>query len=218
MHFWHLVTRFGESTYLLPSALLIALWLCYRRAPGSAVRWLLAIGLAAGLTLASKLAFMGWGVGIESLDFTGFSGHSVMSAATLPVLFYLCTPSSSPRLAHAGTVLGIALALLIGVSRLAVHAHSVSEVLGGLALGLGASLVFLAWPGRAALPRSVVPLAAALAAFTALHTLPVPGLGGATHRWVESVAVYLSGRDRPFHRGEWRAFAADVLPLPAAPA
>lgn len=216
MHLWHLITRFGESTYLLPSALLIALWLCYRRAPGSAVQWLLVFVPAAGLTLASKLAFMGWGVGIAALDFTGFSGHSVMAAAVLPVLFYLCTPASRPRLARFGAAAGVGLALLIGWSRLAVHAHSVSEVAGGLALGLTASLAFLGWPGRATLPHSAAPLAAALLVFSVLQALPVPGVRGVTHRWVEDVAMYLSGRDRPYHRGEWRVFTAGALPSTAA--
>jgi len=200
MHAWHLVSRFGESAYLLPSALVIALWLCHRNTAGSALRWLAAIALAAGLTLASKLAFMGWGLGIRAVDFTGFSGHSAMSAAVLPVLLYLCAPASRPRLARLGAACGIALALLIGWSRLVLDAHSPSEVVTGLALGLTASTVFLNWPGRDELPRGVAPLAAALVFFTALQALPAAGILDNTHLLVEKMAVYLSGRERPYHR------------------
>jgi len=222
MHVWHLVSRFGESAYLLPSALVIALWLCHRNTTEGALRWLAAITVAAGITLASKLAFMGWGVGIRTVDFTGFSGHSAMSAAVLPVLLYLCAPASRPRLARLGAACGVALALLIGWSRLVLAAHSPSEVITGLALGLTASTVFLNWPGQDGLPRGVAPLAAALVCFTALQSLPVPGAFANTHRLVEKLAVYLSGRERPYRRDEamrWlRPAPATGQPAAALPA
>lgn len=205
MQFWNLVTCLGESTYLLPSAIMIALCLCYHRAQGSAVRWLAVVVVTAGLTLISKLAFMGWGLGIPALDFTGFSGHSAMSAVVLPVLLYLCVPTSRPGLARFTAVCGIGLALLIGWSRLVLHAHSPSEVVSGLALGLLASVAFLIWSGRDVLPRSVAPLAAALLALTMLHVPPLRAATGASHRLVQSMAAYLSGRDRPYQRNELRA-------------
>jgi hypothetical protein len=60
MNLWNLITRFGDSSLLLPCALLIYGWLLYRREGGDAQRWLLLFPPAASLTLASKLAFMGW--------------------------------------------------------------------------------------------------------------------------------------------------------------
>ena len=201
MSFWPLVSRVGESTYLLPAALLTALWLCQRGQFSSALRWLAGVAVASGITLASKLAFLGWGVGIPALDFTGVSGHSAMSATVLPVLLYLCAPPSRPWMARFGAACGGGLALLVGWSRLVLHAHSPSEVVAGLVLGLAVSLIFLSFPRGKVLPRSVVPLAAALAVFTALHALPLPGASNAAHRLVVSMATYLSGREQPYQRG-----------------
>ncbi|CAG2140144.1 hypothetical protein LMG31506_02184 [Cupriavidus yeoncheonensis] len=201
MSFWPLVSRLGESTYLLPGALLVALWLWHRGKARTALRWLAGVATVAGLTLVSKLAFLGWGVGIRALDFTGISGHSAMSATMLPVLLYLCAPQSRPWMARIGAACGVGLALLVGWSRLVLHAHSPSEVVAGLVLGLAVSLAFLSWPGCKVLPRSVGPLAAALVVFTALHTLPLPGASSATHRLVISMATYLSGREHPYRRG-----------------
>ncbi|TDF66501.1 phosphatase PAP2 family protein [Cupriavidus sp. L7L] len=202
MHLWNLVSHFGESAYLLPSALLIAVWLRYSHTTGSALRWLAAVMTAAGTTLISKLAFMGWGLGIPALDFTGISGHSAMAAAVFPVLLYLCIPASRPGLARFGVGCGIGLATLIGWSRLALHAHSPSEVVTGLALGLATSLAFLNWPGHGALPRSVAPLVAALVGLATLQALTGASFVGNTHRLVESTATFLSGHDHPYRRGE----------------
>lgn len=64
------------------------------------------------------------------------------------------------------------------------------------------SLSFLSYPDSKMLPRSIVPLAAALAIFTALHALPMPtGTNHAAHRLVVNIATYLSGREQPYHRG-----------------
>ncbi len=201
MSFWPLVSRLGESTYLLPAALLIALWMYQRGEVSSALRWLAGVATVAGLTLVSKLAFLGWGMGIHALDFTGVSGHSAMSATMLPVLLYLCAPPSRPWLARFGAACGAGLALLIGGSRLVLHAHSPSEVVAGVVLGLAVSLTFLSWPGCKVLPRSIGPLAAAMVIFTVLHALPLPGTSGATHRLVVSMATFLSGREQPYQRG-----------------
>jgi membrane-associated phospholipid phosphatase len=201
MSFWPLVSRFGESTWLLPGAMLIALWLYHRSMPATALRWLAATAMTSALTLITKVAFMGWGVGIAAWDFTGISGHSAMSAAVLPVLLYLCAPASRPRMARLAAVCGIGLALLIGWSRLELQAHSPSEVVSGVVLGLAVSVAFLSWPGPKGLPRSVAPLAAALVVFTALHALPIPGASTGAHRLVVSMATFLSGRDQPFQRG-----------------
>ncbi|WP_431831594.1 phosphatase PAP2 family protein [Cupriavidus consociatus] len=145
---------------------------------------------------------MGWGVGIPALDFTGFSGHSAMSATVLPVLLYLCAPASRPRLAWLGAGCGIGLALVIGWSRLAVGAHSSSEVLSGLTLGFASSLAFLNWPGRA-LPRSVAPLVATVTGFIILQTWPLPRGISNTHGMVERMALQLSGREYPRRRSEF---------------
>jgi hypothetical protein len=103
---------------------------------------------------------------------------------------------------------GVLLALAVGVSRLALQAHSVSEVASGLALGYCVSLPFIA---RREVPRGPVAMLLASAALATLLVLPLGSVAGATHVWVEDIATFLSGRERPFQRGEWswRGFAPD---------
>ena len=40
-----------------------------------------AFGITGTVVCISKLAFMGWGIGIREIDFTGFSGHTALSTA-----------------------------------------------------------------------------------------------------------------------------------------
>ncbi|MCP3019164.1 phosphatase PAP2 family protein [Cupriavidus basilensis] len=201
---WHLISRFGETSLLLPCAVLIAAWLFHAGAVASARRWVLSFGVTAAVVLASKLAFMGWGIGCAALNFTGFSGHSMMSASVLPVLLYLIVSARHPRLAVGAGGIGLLLALLVGVSRLKLQAHSGSEVLGGLALGFAVSLSFIFRGRRPA--RSAPALAAALVVVLMLG-VPAVGVAAPTHHWLEILAARLAGRDKPFQRGQWREWA-----------
>ncbi|MBV8271483.1 MAG: phosphatase PAP2 family protein [Cupriavidus sp.] len=197
---WELITFFGESAFLLPCAVFLYGWLRWRGAADSARHWLLAFSATALVVLASKLAFMGWGIGSEAFDFTGFSGHSMMAASILPVLGFLAVPSRHRGLSLLAAAAGMLLALAVGVSRLALHAHSVSEVASGLALGFCVSVPFIM---RRAMPRGPKAMLIASAALAMLMALPVGGVAGVTHIWVQDLATFLSGRDRPYQRGEW---------------
>jgi len=189
---WKLLSSLGDSRWLLPmiAVLLISL-------PRSAFKWraLAAIAFTAALTLASKLAYMGWGLGIAGIDFTGFSGHAAMSSAIYPVAGTLL--AGIPRPARiGGFAAGSILALLIGWSRIPLNAHSLSEVLAGLVLGLTAS----AWSIRAR-PLPVRPrhwiLATALIAGLAL---PIAAPHLRTHEVVVELAKWLSGRSEVMQR------------------
>ena len=92
---WLYVTRLGEAEIVLPVMLVSMGWLLRR--PGHArlvARW---SGLAAGavlVTLATKVAFIGFGIGVAVIDFTGVSGHAMFAALVYPLLAgVLCTGS-----------------------------------------------------------------------------------------------------------------------------
>ena len=79
---WQLISFFGDSTVLLPSAAALFIVLMLRKTSRLlAWQWSLLFGITGAIVCASKLAFMGWGLGIRELDYTGFSGHSALSAA-----------------------------------------------------------------------------------------------------------------------------------------
>ena len=141
---WHWLTFLGDSMLLLPCAAIIVILLLWKADTRRVCwQWLLLFGGASAVVVASKLAFLGWGIGSEAYDFTGFSGHSAMSASIWPVMLWILTNRAS-RGAHIAAVAGgYLLAAVVGFSRIILHAHSVSEVMAGLLLGYAISTSFL---------------------------------------------------------------------------
>jgi len=210
MSAWHLVSRVGESSLLMPCALAVFAWLQAGRTPpdrGNAARWALTFGVAVALVVASKLAYMGWGIGSRALDFTGLSGHSMMAAAVLPVLACLLVPARHRALAAAAVAVGAALAVVVGLSRLALHLHSPAEVVAGLGVGFAASAAFIAWSAR---PLRAAPWMVAGILATLALAAPLPAVSLPTHGVLERIASHLAGRDQPYRRGEWREAGSAV--------
>lgn len=198
MDYWALLSFLGDSALMLPAALLITLWLGVRRETRPlAWRWMLAIGLGGGLVAASKIAFMGWGLGSASLDFTGFSGHTTLSTSVWPVLLWLSTSRYRPAVRWSAVVLGWLLAAVIGVSRLALDAHSLSEVVFGFALGSLVSASFLSLRQPAARPhfRSTVLMACLVLPTLIAWRAPAP-----TQDFLELLSTRLAGTKTPYTR------------------
>ena len=214
--FWRAVTRLGEAQILLPAALLAAAWLARHGERATAARWLGAVAAAAALTTATKLAFIGWGLGgSAALDFTGLSGHAMFAAAIFPPL--LCTVAAPaggftpPR----AVACGVLLALVIAVSRVATGEHSLSESVAGALVGGAASVVALA---GAASPRRPARRWLALLLAAWLLTTPAGAPPSRTHGWVTQLALALSGRDTPYTRADLHRAAAAPSAAPVAAA
>ena len=165
--------------------------------------WILIFGAASLLVLLSKLAFMGWGIGSARFNFTGISGHTMLAAAVWPVGLWLMAARGSHRLRVGLAVGGWVLAAGIGLSRLAIYAHSWSEVSSGFLLGVATSAGFLALQRRVAHPS----LRGSLVLLTLLLPLvqQQPGEAAPTHGLLERVAIRLSGSERPFTRDDLHA-------------
>jgi len=196
--FWGYLTRLGEAQVLLPALAVVMLWWCTR--PGTrqvAATWLACVAAATALTTATKLAFIGWGVGSAALDFTGISGHSMFAAAVLPLLLASATATGGER--SRWTALGLAYALAggVAVSRVLVQAHSVSEALAGFATGALASALALrlARPPAQRPPLGLLAGVAACCAVLMAGTPPAP-----THALVTRMALALSGHRQPCTR------------------
>lgn len=208
LSFWPLLTRLGEAQILLPLVALAALWLWLGAGQGRlAQRWLLAVGCAVLLTTASKLAFMGWELGVPDWDFTGISGHAACSAAVLPMLGWMLAWGRAKPVRRAGVLGGFALAGLVGWSRLAVDVHSSSEVISGFLLGSLVSWSALSGLSRAqaadrAPPESRSPAPRWLQAslIASLLLLPFSAPRSQSHDWVTALSMHLSGRGQPFVR------------------
>ena len=199
MLYWETITKFGDVALLGPVAAAIALWLTFASKRHMALFWCLSFAGAMSLVALTKIAFMGWGVG-ESHNFTGISGHTTAACAVIPVLLFLCLQNTRPLIRIYGVALGILFGICIGISRLAVEAHSLPEVVAGCMLGCLVSVSFIVFfspstplsrptPARPALALSMV----VLFAFSFTDTAP-------TQVWLEHIAMAVSGRDKPVVR------------------
>ncbi|MGV3345097.1 phosphatase PAP2 family protein [Enterobacteriaceae bacterium LUAb1] len=196
---WKTLTYFGDSMLLLPTAAII-MWLLAWKSNQRLTAWYWAglFCLTGIIVCLSKLAFMGWGIGNVRLNFTGFSGHTALAAALWPVMFWLVSGQLSPLLRLLLILCGYFLATLIGLSRLHLNAHSDSEVIAGLILGMLLSAAFLIIQRRTQLRAFSFP--------QLCITLLIPllllsqGKQAKTQLWLRNLSVQLSGKKHPWKR------------------
>ena len=200
------ITRFGEMGIVLPLAAALSIWmLLSARSLRPLLAWLLPFGLAIFITSLSKIAFIGWGLGIAALDFTGFSGHSMFAAGVYPVLAYtLAAQWTRTRSIHRLAMLGgYALAALIAWSRIEIQVHSLSEVIAGFALGAASSAWAIAQMGPvAARPPPLRLRWAVLGLVGWLSVMPLQAAPSRSHDMVTRLALELADHERPFRRAD----------------
>jgi membrane-associated phospholipid phosphatase len=228
MLLWSHLSALGGLNVTALLALAIAAWLVGAHCWRLALAWCLLFGGAMAVAAASQMAFIGWGVGIESLDFTGFSGHATRAGAVFPVAFFLLFERRGRRRVErplagraerrregwlrAAVLGGSLLAVAVAVARVEVGAHSPSEAVAGCLLGLAAAALFVART-RAARDFSPRPLLLGLLAATFLLPRADPAN---SHQWLSAAALKLSGSDRVYLRETWRP-ALDPYVPPCAP-
>jgi membrane-associated phospholipid phosphatase len=151
---WDFVTDFGDSAVTVPLALLTLVFLVAQGPQRIAIAWALAIGGCAVTIGVLKLVFGACGSLIAGADIVSPSGHTAMSTAVYGALALLIGSRLSPRHRLAvGVVAAIAI-VGIGLSRLALHDHTSSEIVVGFLVGAGALLAF----GGMARPLDAPPL------------------------------------------------------------
>ena len=155
------LTAPGLSWVRVAVFLPVLVWLV-RRGSWWTAGWLVtAVVLVAPLTSLLKQYFgrvrppmEDGGARYESLSFP--SGHSSGIATLVTVALVLLWPSVSARARRWSVVVGVVLVVLVGLTRMWLGVHYLSDVVGGWSLGLawtlGTALLFGALPGgRAAL-------------------------------------------------------------------
>jgi len=205
---WWVITHMGASSLLLPALVLVLGGLWKSGARAVARRYLLRILVAVTITIISKCLFFGWGIGIAALDFTGISGHTLLATSILPLLLRgIPWPALQAR--GWGAAAGWALALAVGVSRVMVNAHSVSEVVAGWLLGATVSWPTLRALGTTQLTHWASKLAP-LVLLLAFHTGSATYLP--THDIEVRLALWVSGKGKPFMRHHLHAGRATIAP------
>jgi len=142
--YWYWVTATSDTAVMLPLATLLA---AYFAADSRALarKWLLSFVPMLLLVLGSKLAYLKWHLGVAAWDFRGASGHMFYASAVFPTLLYALLGHTALRHpARHCWIAGMLLAALVGVSRVVLGYHFVSEVIVGAMLGGASSALFLA--------------------------------------------------------------------------
>ena len=165
------LTTPGGWAFRVVLFLAVLAWLIRRRAWPIAAWVLTAVVLLGPLTSALKVLFGRirpdfdeGGARLESLSYP--SGHASGIAGLVAVGLILAWPVLSARARRVWVVVGVVAVLLVGLTRMWLGVHYLSDVVGGWALGiawsLAVALVFEALPGgRGALPeREVRPVPA----------------------------------------------------------
>ena len=139
--FWVFITDLGDSAVTLTLAAAVLAWLGLATRARSAF-WTWGGGIAAcGLTMAAlKVLFRSCGHGwIDQV--ASPSGHAAMSAVVYGGLVLLAGRGAG-RVPQALLLLAVlVLVAVIGVSRVELNAHSLSEVLIGLGVGTGVTML-----------------------------------------------------------------------------
>ncbi len=198
---WESITFLGNSVLLLSAVLVMALWLVAGRAWRFSFFLLVTLGVAVVMVLISKIAFLGWGIGIASLDFTGISGHTMLATAVIPTMAAVMTLRMPAHIRAVAIGTSVAVALAVGLSRLVLGSHSLSEVVAGWVVGALVALPSCYLLRRVGRPHpSMWPVSLAL---LVIFTVTAPhdgGQGPETHALVIDLALRASGRPEPFTR------------------
>lgn len=194
---WRVISHLGSSSLMMPILVITATSLWHSQQKAAVRIWLLGSSLAVIVTLATKIAFYGWGIGIASLNFTGISGHTLLATSILPVLFEWVLARNQSNAELSVSSYGLLVGAGVGISRVVLGAHSMSEVLVAWIAGLavsGVTLRALKRPVQRPRLAWLSPLILLLALNTTTSTyLP-------THDWEVRIALLLSGHDRPYTR------------------
>ncbi|OON39688.1 hypothetical protein BTJ39_11655 [Izhakiella australiensis] len=200
--YWKTLTYFGDSMLLIPTAIILTLVIPFKSSDKRTLwYWIMTFGLAGLIVSLSKIAFLGFGIGSARFNFTGFSGHSAMSATLWPVMLWLLSGRlGTSRWRYAAIAVGYFIPLMVGASRLALHYHSTSEVIAGLILGYTLSSAFLmAQRSTAVRGFSLLQLAAALA-------IPLMLMGhgriATTQQFLAHLSVKIAGIEHPWTRAK----------------
>ncbi|MDO8700923.1 MAG: phosphatase PAP2 family protein [Undibacterium sp.] len=200
MIYWTTISNLGDIAATAPLAVGIAILFIVRRAWLLAMLWIILFVFGLGLVIVSKIAFVGWGIGHQALDFTGFSGHAMRAMAIFPVLGYLAAKKTPFSTQITSLVICTTVGTIVGISRLLLHVHSWSEVIAGWILGTAVSFCFIFllrnWNNISFYPPLI--MVALMPLVITPYLKPTP-----TQHWIINLSLYLSGHDQPFTRDDW---------------
>ncbi len=204
MNYLVAISNLGDLAATGPIAIGMSFIFGGQRAWYFVLKWTLLLFLGMCLVTVSKIAFIGWGIGNQTLDFTGFSGHAMRAAAIFPVLGFLIFQKYSRSMQTFAVLFCTALSVMIAFSRFMLQAHSISEVISGWCLGAAISLYFIDTLQREHAPS---PSSFLFALWLSIWLLPFAFITQLdptpTQRWLVDISLKLSGHSQAFVRENW---------------
>lgn len=217
MYWWNVLSLAGSVAVTGPLGVVITAYLLISKQWRLTATWLLLFGGGMALVVLTKMAFVGWGIGVASVQFAGISGHAMRSAVVYPVAGYLIFRSLGPLPRQLGAVAGTLLAIMISISRIPVQAHSVSESVTGTLLGLGVAGAFIWYASRQAIPAQPFAAGRVLAVLCAAVAVLGPRMGVVpAEAWIAEAALRVSGHERAYPRASGRNPLGPQLGNPAS--
>ncbi len=162
------VTDFGDQAVILPLAVVVFLILLAQRRWRVAGAWMLVIPGVLGTLLVLKIACYACGWLLPALDLGQLalrspSGHVASAAVVSSGIIALQAGRLRVWPISAALAVALAVAVIIGATRLLLGAHSMSEVVVAAIIGGAGAVAFARLSGRHLQEKSGLPIAAAAA-------------------------------------------------------
>ena len=190
------VTDYADQAVMIPIVVVVALALSWQRRWRVLAAWIGAAGAVLGTILVLKVAcatcaWMVTSLGPHHADLHSPSGHTASAAMIFAGVAALQARRSRSSTFWTSLLTAAAVAGVIGVTRVELGAHSLSEVGLAAVIGIAGAIAFvaLAGPPMRAMSGRPVLLCAALAAVV-MHGLHLPAeaaIQGRGVAWMQSV-------------------------------
>jgi membrane-associated phospholipid phosphatase len=190
------LTDFADQAVILPLVLAVAVALAVQGWRRGAMTWLIVVGATFFATLMFKLMFLSCSPLFGPLDVHSPSGHVAAATVVSGGLAAMFTRGRT-------SILPVAMlaAVVIGVSRLVLGAHSLPEVVVGALLGLAGAVALMRFAGQP--PRlKLSPLVAVIVIVGSIfHGLHLPAEAAIRHTAFRAAQYIPACRGTPeFHR------------------
>lgn len=144
--FFKFVTIFGNWQFIIPAAVILSIWLFFKKQWQQYIAplWVTLVG-AEAITYGLKL-FVARPRPLQGLlvekDFSFPSGHATIAMAFFGMLIYIATKQiQSDRGRQVFIFIAVTLILLIGLSRLYLGVHYLTDILAGYLIGFSSILL-----------------------------------------------------------------------------
>lgn len=191
------LTDFADQAVIIPLVLAVAVMLAIQGWRRGAITWLVVVFITFLATLCFKVMFLACSPLFGPMDVHSPSGHVAAATVVTGGLAAMLTRQRRSILPAA-----LVAAIVIGVSRLVLGAHSLPEVMVGALIGLAGAAALMRFGGKPP-PLNLAPLVAVVVIVAALfHGLHLPAEAAIRHTAFRASFFIPACRGTPeFHRG-----------------